>query len=333
MLIRKIFLAINTIIIFSGSISPAQTTVIKIKSCNKILNENESNSVEAILTKRLVFNGIKNDAFEINRSGDILSISFNKEVARDFKNLLTKRGYFEVREVYTYGEFKDVLFNINNSLKDDPDKTIMQMTDSSEDTAKQIFISKNPLFAFLVPVDFNVQVFEPKIKEGAGIGFAFSKDTAVVNKILKSESVKKLIPADVDFSWSSKHKNENVDSTDSNGLFELYALKKADENSLLNSTNIEKASVEKSRYNRRPEVIFKFKPMAILNWGQLTEKNIGRPLALVIDGETYSVPIVQAKIESGYCAISGGLDDDEAKICGALMSCGVLPDKMCIVEQ
>ena len=67
-------------------------------------------------------------------------------------------------------------------------------------------------------------------------------------------------------------------------------------------------------------------------WAQLTENNIGKPLAVVLDGVVYSAPMVNSKIEGGFSTITGNFTKDEAKEMAASLNSGQLPLKVIIIE-
>ena len=46
---------------------------------------------------------------------------------------------------------------------------------------------------------------------------------------------------------------------------------------------------------------------------------VDRRLAIVLDGQLYSAPVIRAPMENGLCAITGNFDDQEAKLLADLM--------------
>lgn len=50
------------------------------------------------------------------------------------------------------------------------------------------------------------------------------------------------------------------------------------------------------------------------NNSKITKDNIGRPIAIVIDGRVYSAPTVNCAIEGGRSQITGGFNEAEAKL-------------------
>ena len=63
----------------------------------------------------------------------------------------------------------------------------------------------------------------------------------------------------------------------------------------------------------RPEVVINFNAEGKRRFGELTGANIGQRLAIVLDGEVYSAPVIKTAIDGGVCQISGGsMKRDEA---------------------
>jgi protein-export membrane protein SecD len=79
----------------------------------------------------------------------------------------------------------------------------------------------------------------------------------------------------------------------------------------LNSRSIKTAAVERDPLGR-PQIVFQLQPEATELFAALTRDNIGRRLAIVLNGVVYSAPIINTPIEKGSVAISGNFSDAEA---------------------
>ena len=66
---------------------------------------------------------------------------------------------------------------------------------------------------------------------------------------------------------------------------------------------------------------------------KLTEKNIGRPVAVFLDNELITMPIVQTKIEGGKAQITGNFTVEEAKELVGRFNAGALPAPITLVNQ
>lgn len=73
-----------------------------------------------------------------------------------------------------------------------------------------------------------------------------------------------------------------------------------------------------------PVVGFEFDAIGKSKFGQLTERNIGKPLAIILDGVLYSAPVIRDRIP-GKGIIEGSFSQDEVNELIAIMRAGSLP--------
>ena len=66
---------------------------------------------------------------------------------------------------------------------------------------------------------------------------------------------------------------------------------------------------------------------------KITERNVGKPLAILLDGEVVQAPIVQTKISGGVAQITGDFDVARAKELAIQLEAGALPVPVTLVEQ
>lgn len=98
---------------------------------------------------------------------------------------------------------------------------------------------------------------------------------------------------------------------------ERVIIKKKSEAGLSGSL-IKKAMVTRGNLGE-PEIHFTMQPEAGVAFAKVTRDNVGRRLAIVVDGELYSAPNINSPIETGTGMITGGFDAQEAlEIAGAL---------------
>ena len=82
-----------------------------------------------------------------------------------------------------------------------------------------------------------------------------------------------------------------------------------------------------------PLILLQFDDEGSKMFEELTEKNIGKPLAIYIDGITISAPTVQQKISGGSAQITGKFTIDEAKELARNLSAGALPVPITLISQ
>ena len=82
-----------------------------------------------------------------------------------------------------------------------------------------------------------------------------------------------------------------------------------------------------------PVVFFKFDSRGSRDFSLVTGNNIGKPLAIVLDGKVISSPIIKSQISGGDGVISGNFTIDEVKNMSLLLRSGALPATLDIVEE
>ena len=78
-----------------------------------------------------------------------------------------------------------------------------------------------------------------------------------------------------------------------------------------NHSDIQDVAIQKDNRNGAYNLLITFSEEGAKEWATLTSKNIGRPIAIVIDGKVYAAPTVKEKIEQGKCVISGNFNESE----------------------
>src|SRR3989344_3112159 len=101
----------------------------------------------------------------------------------------------------------------------------------------------------------------------------------------------------------------------------------------LTGANLESARVEYDQNTSKPVVGIKFDEEGAKKFEDLTEKNVGKPLAIILDTEIVSAPIVQEKISGGSAVISGNFTIEGAKNLAIQLNAGPLPVSIKLVEE
>ena len=83
----------------------------------------------------------------------------------------------------------------------------------------------------------------------------------------------------------------------------------------------------------RPVVAFAFDGPGARRFGEVTTENVGRPFAVVLDGEVITAPVIQEPITGGNGIISGRFTTEEAQDLALLLRAGALPAPLAIVEE
>lgn len=82
-----------------------------------------------------------------------------------------------------------------------------------------------------------------------------------------------------------------------------------------------------------PQVAVEFTPEGSQKFADITKRNIGKPLAIFLDGQLLSAPIVQQEIIGGTAVISGNFTTEQAKSLAVELNAGALPVPVKIIEN
>ena len=191
-----------------------------------------------------------------------------------------------------------------------------QSSDAQVEAAKK----EHPLFAYL------------QMTQGESlslVGYANIRDTAAVNKALQSPLAKQILPSDLKLLWSAKPMSEQ-----NKNIYELYAIKvtSSDGRAPLEGDVITDAKDQFDNFGR-PEVSMTMNGDGARVWAQLTKANIGKAVAIVLDGVVYSAPRVNGEIGGGQSSISGNFTVEDTKDLANTLKSGRMPAPARIVQE
>jgi len=197
----------------------------------------------------------------------------------------------------------------------------------SERASFKGYAEKNPLYAYLQPSFYQNKDGKYYPAATARVGMAAIKDTARVNHMLKL--VKNLFPRDLKLAWSVKPNPKTPN------YLALVALKASgrDGSAALGGDVISDARQDFDQ-NGRVTVDLQMNSQGAKVWKRLTGDNVGKQVAIVLDGYVYSFPVVNDEIPNGRSSISGGeMSVSEAKDLANILKAGKLPAPAKIVEE
>ena len=163
------------------------------------------------------------------------------------------------------------------------------------------------------------------------VGYAHVRDTAAVNAVIYSEAAKRILPSDVKLLWSAKP----ADGLSNKNVYELHALKVTQSNGRapLEGDVITDAHDEFSSVTGRPTVNMEMNSDGARRWAALTKANVGRAIAIVLDGVVYSAPRVSSEISGGSSEISGNFTIEDTKDLANTLKSGRMPAPARIVQE
>ena len=192
----------------------------------------------------------------------------------------------------------------------------------NEAEAEAAYRKQNPLFSILQPSG---------ARGNACIGYANYADTALVNKYLSMPQIKALFPREFKPMWTVKASSwipgENT--------FELVAIKSTsrDGKATLDGGVVTDARVQYGNTGGNPEVSMSMNAEGASIWARMTKENIGKQIAIVLDGMVYSYPSVQNEITGGSSQITGNFTLEEAEDLANVLKSGKLPAPATIIRE
>jgi preprotein translocase subunit SecD len=144
--------------------------------------------------------------------------------------------------------------------------------------------------------------------------------------VLNRPDVQALLPQDTQLLLAAK-----PDQTAKGEKYYLiYLVQKTPE---LTGGVITEAKATFSAQENQPEVLMSMNDEGTSKWARITGANIGKQIAIVLDGAVYSAPVVQSRIPSGNSVINGIGSLDEAKDLEIILKAGALPAPVKILEE
>ena len=162
------------------------------------------------------------------------------------------------------------------------------------------------------------------------VGYASVRDTAAINKMLHSPVAKQILPSDLKLLWSAKP----ADGLNKKNVYELHALKvtSADGRAPMEGDVVTDAEDKFDQFGR-PEVSMTMNSEGARQWAALTKANIGKAIAIVLDGVVYSAPRVNGEIDGGQSSISGNFSVEDTKDLANTLKSGRMPAPAKIVQE
>ncbi len=321
-----------------------------------------SNSFNVIRTRIDRFGVVQPDIQKIEGTGRILiSLPGVKEPER-VRKLLQGSANLEFWETYDYAEIRNQIIAANSILanlktSDQPEdsaKTVPAETKperkkeeaqtstvdslkaalgnkgaastSATDSIQQMekFRKENPLFSVLMLNERGGQ-----IGRGPLVGYAHAKDTSIVNRYLSMKQVQEVLPPNLGLRWSVKPLSEKEQ------IYELIAIKytNRDRRAPLEGGVITDARDDFGQNSAFAEVSMSMNAEGAKTWARMTKDNVGKSIAIALDGYIYSYPTVNGEISGGNSQITGRFTTEEAKDLANVLKSGKMPAPARIVQE
>ena len=249
---------------------------------------------------------------------------------------------YDNQEIYPYLEEANALLrDINAETIAETVETVADNKDASKDdiVAEEIdaaaaeqnadaaeFAKQNPLFSALQPA-----VYNGRLAQTACIGYANYADTARINRMFSNPRVKAIFPVEFKPMWAVKASS----MFQGDNIFELVAIKATsrDGKAPLDGGVVTDARVQFGNNGGAAEVSMNMNAEGANIWARMTKDNIGKQIAIVLDGKVYSYPTVNTEISGGSSQITGNFTPEEAEDLANVLKSGKLPAPATIVQE
>lgn len=189
-------------------------------------------------------------------------------------------------------------------------------------------LNQNPI-ARLIQFSQPYQDQGGKVVYPAALGYIQAKDTGTLNDYMKLDFVKAKFPSNLVFMYGK------TESSDANmkDILAFYAIKTLDNGQAeLEGDHISSASQD---FDERGRIAIKMNMDKVGSniWAKMTTRNVGKPIAIVLDNFVYSAPNVNDPITTGNSQISGNYTLKEAQDLSEILESGKLPAPAKIVQE
>jgi SecD/SecF fusion protein len=277
------------------------------------LNRYESSQEEAeqeaitnsckVLWSRLDRFGAKKAFVKVNDENQIIAIIPEVQDPERVRRLLQAKGRLEFWETYENSEVYPRLKQLNDVLLANGDESLIGLL--------------NPFVTA-----------DGEAMRGPAVGLVHAADTTRLRAMLTSAEANDILQRDVRFVWSAKPAREDAP------YYHLIALKAMrNGRAALGGEVITAAKVEHNKWSPEPVIDLSMNAEGAKCWQYLTRDNVGKSIGIVVDGQLYSYPTVMCEIECGRSQITGNFTEEEAADLANMLSSGVMPCPVRIVEE
>ena len=260
-------------------------------------------AVAAVQRTRLEQFGAKKAFVKVTDDNEIIAIIPDVQDPERVRRLLQADGRLEFWETYENSEVYPRLKQLNDVLLANGDESLIGLL--------------NPFVTA-----------DGEAMRGPAVGLVHASDTTRLRAMLTSAEANDILQRDARLVWSAKSVREDAP------YYHLIALKAMrDGRAALGGEVITAAKVEHNRWSPEPVIDLSMNAEGAKCWQYLTRDNVGKSIGIVVDGQLYSYPTVMCEIECGRSQITGNFTEEEAADLANMLSSGVMPCPVRIVEE
>ncbi|WP_207510782.1 protein translocase subunit SecDF [Longitalea luteola] len=294
-----------------------------------------------VLRKRIDKFGVAQPNISLDENKGIITVELaGASDPERVRKYLQSTANLQFWEVYTLEELSNSVMNASKALDDYLSYTKLDSTGAIDSTKKDTSAASRNILASkikFIPPQQDPQT--GKVSYSPSLGLALLSDTGAVNRYLNIPAVRNAFPSNIKFLWG---KQDRDDDGKLSNFLRLYAIKTVPgrDRAELEGDAIVDARQEFDQVTNEVAVAMEMNASGAKNWARMTEKNVGKPIAIVLDDIVYSAPNVIQKIEGGNSRItmgSGGKNQqlviEEANDLANILKAGKLEAPAVIVQE
>lgn len=209
-------------------------------------------------------------------------------------------------EVYTLEELGAPLQTASQALDNYMANYKTDSTGAIDSTKKDTSAaSKNVLASKIQFIPPQQDQASGKVSYSPFLGYVRLQDTGTVNRYLSVPVVRNAFPANTRFLWGKQDRDEEGKLINALKLYAIRTIPGKD-GAQLEGDAIENAYQDFDPITNEVTVSMSMNPSGSREWARMTEKNVGKPIAIVLDDIVYTAPNVIQKIEGGNSRITMG---------------------------
>jgi preprotein translocase subunit SecD len=165
----------------------------------------------------------------------------------------------------------------------------------------------------------------------SAIGAVNKKDTAILSRILREPVLLQALPADLQFRYGILTDEGKLRNTPDD--VRLYAIKTKDENEMIRNDDIENAALDYREYTGQPAIFIRLNKNGRQKWEHITNENVGKYIAIILDGIVVTAPVVNNPIHSSDIRLNTRFTLDQAQKFSEQLTTGLLSVNLKIVKS
>ena len=344
---KKLSPGINLAVVFgSGDLREQINPSTSEAQVINILKEKYNSAVEAsfnVLSTRIDrFGVVAPNLQRLEGQGRILVELPGVKDPERVRELLQRSANLQFWRTYTFDEVANDLVGLNDRLLALGSMPAPQPVAAEAPAASTDSLSADSTTAVAVAqpakglqVDTLAKYLQLGGRGGATVGLAQDRDRNKIDSLLALATEYHLLPEDLTLLWGAKP-IQDPQTRKLTNIYELYAIRtnrsmKPDlSGDVVTSA---RADVDQNRLgSAEPQVSMSMNQEGAQIWARLTKENIGRSIAIVLDGVVYSAPNVNSEITGGQSSISGNFTIEEANDLANVLNSGKMETSV-VIEQ